>query len=844
MFSRLSWKCVQFAAIIAALLLLQCSMLWAQRCTTNPFDSRILPLCDPGGSGDGTTTVGPEDLLDFIQSANGSWQTLDVSALFGVHVLGAPPSAILVNGEYHIYVPEGTTGHLEEFIRSTSGQWSIVDLTAATGQSSSVSVPTAIVLPSGTEHVLAAGSGHLLDFIKVPGSAWTVTDVSVAVGLGSASQYFPNGHVAVILMGSDIHVYAFASGVQEYCLPSAGSWAFTDISGVLGSVQTEGSSMAALNLNGTAEVYIASSSGHILNFQGSNFVNGRGTWQLFDQTTNSGGSIIFAGFPYVSALPLLNGSSIDLFLDGGNSGVADLVLMVETNGLWQTSDLSTLAMGGRSLGLVAQPFALLDGSNLHAYAPGGGHLLEFFKQPSANWVVTDVSAITGKDVLGIASSGFRNPTTSEFHIFTNGANSGGTPNTLTVYSSPSGTGTATGNGFNCSGVCSQIFAINTQITLTATPASGYLLEGWTGCDSVSGATCSLTLASARNVTAIFGKFGPGFQASSDFADAQSWNSLASYYDSIRLADVNGDGILDVCGRSSLGVICGLGVGNGHFGAATQWESNYSDAVGWNQSQYGTTMMFADLNGDHKADVCGRGIDGIDCKLSTRSSFGTGFVATTDFSDAQSWNSLASYYDSIRLADVNGDGILDVCGRSSTGVICGLGTGDGHFARATQWESSFTDAVGWNQSQYGTTMMFIDLNGDGKADVCGRGIAGIICEFSTGSSFGPGFVATTDFSDAQSWNSQSSYYGSIRLADVNGDGIPDVCGRTSGGIVCALGTGDGHFAPVQAWESGFTDFWGWNQPQYGTTMMFGDLNGDRKADVCGRGIDGIDCKLAQ
>jgi len=603
--------------------------------------------------------------------------------------------------------------------------------------------------------------------------------------------------------------------------------------------------MAAANVNGLAEVYIASSSGHVLNFQGSNFVNGRGSWQVFDQTANSGGSIIFAGFPYVSAFPLVNGTSLDVFLDGGQSGVADMMLMVETNGQWQTSDLSATAINGKVLGLISQPFGLLDGSNIHVYAPGnGGHLLEFFKQPSASWVVNDISAITGKTVLGIAASGFRNPSTAEFHIFENGQSTGGTPNTLTVYSSPSGTGTVTGNGFNCTSVCSQIFAINSAISLTAIPATGYSFTGWTGCDSATGATCNLTLASARNVTAFFGKFGPGFVATSDFSDAQAWNQIPAYYDSIRLADVNGDGILDVCGRSSGGIICGLGTGNGHFGTAVQWETGFTDGWGWNQPQYGTTMMFADLNGDHKADVCARGIDGIDCKLSTGSSFGAGFQATADFSDAQSWNSSPSYYGSIRLADVNGDGILDVCGRSSGGVICGLGTGDGHFARATQWESSFTDAAAWNQAQYGTTFMFADLNGDGKVDVCARGVAGIICELSTGSSFGPGFVATSDFSDAQGWNQSSSFYGSIRLADVNGDGIPDVCGRSAGGIICGLGTGDGHFAPAQAWEGAFTDSAGWNQPQYGTTMMFGDLNGDRKADVCGRGIAGILCELAQ
>jgi len=47
------------------------------------------------------------------------------------------------------------------------------------------------------------------------------------------------------------------------------------------------------------------------------------------------------------------------------------------------------------------------------------------------------------------------------------------------------------------------------------------------------------------------------------------------------------------------------------------------------------------------------------------------------------------------------------------------------------------------------------------------------------------VWTRDFSDAQGWNGSETYYGSIRLADVNGDGLADVCGRGIAGIYCNL-----------------------------------------------------------
>jgi hypothetical protein len=47
------------------------------------------------------------------------------------------------------------------------------------------------------------------------------------------------------------------------------------------------------------------------------------------------------------------------------------------------------------------------------------------------------------------------------------------------------------------------FSQGTSVTLTATPASGYQLAGWQGCDRVSGSQCSVTMNANRTVTATF-----------------------------------------------------------------------------------------------------------------------------------------------------------------------------------------------------------------------------------------------------------------------------------------------------------------------------------------------------
>jgi len=41
------------------------------------------------------------------------------------------------------------------------------------------------------------------------------------------------------------------------------------------------------------------------------------------------------------------------------------------------------------------------------------------------------------------------------------------------------------------------------VTLTATPAIGSVFTGWSGCDSVSGTRCTVTMNRQRSVTAEF-----------------------------------------------------------------------------------------------------------------------------------------------------------------------------------------------------------------------------------------------------------------------------------------------------------------------------------------------------
>ncbi len=75
--------------------------------------------------------------------------------------------------------------------------------------------------------------------------------------------------------------------------------------------------------------------------------------------------------------------------------------------------------------------------------------------------------------------------------------------TLTVSKSGTGSGTVTGMGIACGADCSDVGPVNRQLMLTAAALPGSQFAGWTGCDSVTSGTCSVTMASSRSVTARF-----------------------------------------------------------------------------------------------------------------------------------------------------------------------------------------------------------------------------------------------------------------------------------------------------------------------------------------------------
>jgi hypothetical protein len=317
--------------------------------------------------------------------------------------------------------------------------------------------------------------------------------------------------------------------------------------------------------------------------------------------------------------------------------------------------------------------------------------------------------------------------------------------------------------------------------------------------------------------------------------------------SFRLADVNGDGLADACVRLPEGISCALNTGAGSFGAFRRYLADYTDAQGWGRLDSGASLQFADLNHDGKADVCGRSPEGLRCALADE--HGTALVDartwTAEFAAGAGFERGAGAF---LLADIDGDGFADACGRSAEGVRCALNDGAGHFAASSVWLGpEGSEVLGGRWPSSGMTLLLGDLNHDGRADLCGRSSEGIHCALANpeGTRFEDlhRWSFRAEFSDATGWGESVGCHGSLRLADVNGDGFADLCGRWADGLVCALSNGS-RFQRMQPFlPEGYTDAQGWRSEGRGATLRFQELDGDGHADVCGWGASGLFCALA-
>ena len=337
------------------------------------------------------------------------------------------------------------------------------------------------------------------------------------------------------------------------------------------------------------------------------------------------------------------------------------------------------------------------------------------------------------------------------------------------------------------------------------------------------------------------------------ADIFAWSSPTgslpvSITSTVQFADVTGDGQDELCWASGADVVCKTNLATESPNTCWGFDDSNLMIVSFPASisvapKYASTLGFPDLDNDNDADVCVRLSDGIHCAVST----GTGFLPQTrwlkSFTDFPGGWGAEPYYSTIDYPDIDGNGMADVCGRSSTGIVCSMSYGSGFGVPQLRSQGSdFSDGDGWNQhpSHY-ETVQFADIDGDGDDDVCGRSNSGIYCAEADHllREFGAGDIWTPEFDD---WWDESRF-ATIQFGDVNGDGMADICGRDDDGVHCGVSLGnavDGFVEADNLDVPPFSTWGGWDQELYFSTIVLTDIDGDGADDVCGRGVAGVHC----
>lgn len=168
--------------------------------------------------------------------------------------------------------------------------------------------------------------------------------------------------------------------------------------------------------------------------------------------------------------------------------------------------------------------------------------------------------------------------------------------------------------------------------------------------------------------------------------------------------------------------------------------------------------------------------------------------------------------SVQLADLTGDGMADLCRIENGALWCAIGDGAGGFG-----ESVRIDAAGEPLAIAPRSLMLGDLDGDGIPDACGRSPRGLACAFAAHD-----YVA--DLWSPAFGGLQTAALGETSLSIVD----RRICGMTDGGVACAAA---GEPAAMQStWPGG------------GATLWPADLDGDGKADWCMATANGPACGL--
>ncbi len=316
-----------------------------------------------------------------------------------------------------------------------------------------------------------------------------------------------------------------------------------------------------------------------------------------------------------------------------------------------------------------------------------------------------------------------------------------------------------------------------------------------------------------------GRFSGLARWSTAFGFGEPWKAGLSFGSGLRSPDLDGDGRADACLHDGAGLQCALRTASESFGPVRR-SFVFTDDQEGGYSSHASSLDFADVDGDGLPDACARGASGLSCAHGRGDGTFEGGVlwSAAPFATANGGD-LRGRERRLRFADVDGDGRADVCVPSADGVLCALSQSVG-FAAPRLWTTSFGDSDGASGA---TELELVDVDGDGRADICGHVGDEVRCALSDGRRF----VDSASLADAAPG-------AAVRFADVDGDRRSDVCVIDDAAVRCARSFGNG-----------FTALAPWHRALPGTvdSLTLVDVNADGRSDLCQRGAQGLSCALS-
>lgn len=329
-----------------------------------------------------------------------------------------------------------------------------------------------------------------------------------------------------------------------------------------------------------------------------------------------------------------------------------------------------------------------------------------------------------------------------------------------------------------------------------------------------------------------------------FAKPRSYDPGGTYPSSVAVADVNGDGHLDlVIGywtEGNVGVL--LGRGDGTFQPAVKYATG---------GGYASSVGVADVNGDGKPDIAVLNTFGDPGTVGVLLGNGDGtFQPPTTY-----YTGDYSIPEALAVGDLNGDGHPDIavanfghndcdCNDGRVGVL--WGNGDGTFQPTVFYRSGGYDTVSisivggawvvtnlcqdyycdwpngsvcWGRGCYDSggqnplSAAIGSLDGDGIPDI-------VVANEDANPNNDPSLMlgVLLDFQPAVLYYPGGGSPDRVAIADLNGDGKADIAVNTNSGVGVLLGNGDGTFQTAVTFGGEFA--------------AVADVNGDGKPDLIG------------